>query len=292
MTTDKRPDNFLGIPPEFSTYRNSEAVILPLPFDKTCSWLSGTSRGPRGLIEASKNLELYDIETQTEAYRRGIFTADAIEAEDGQALNKAAYERVKELLKDEKFVISVGGEHSVSYGPIKAHAEKYPKMSVLQLDAHTDLRESYEGNPYSHACIMARAKEMVDRVVAVGIRAMDRSELVNVDSQRIFFAEHIRLTPNWIENVLAQLTDDVYITLDVDVFDIGIMPSTGTPEPGGLGWYDVITLLRAAVEQKNVVGFDIVELAPNEANPAPDFMAAKVVYKLLSYREALRESAM
>jgi agmatinase len=121
---------------------------------------------------------------------------------------------------------------------------------------------------------------------------MDRSELVNVDSQRIFFAEHLRLTPNWIDNVLAQLTDEVYITLDVDVFDIGIMPSTGTPEPGGLGWYDVITLLRAVVEHKNVVGFDIVELAPNEANPAPDFMAAKVVYKLLSYREALRESAV
>jgi agmatinase len=133
---------------------------------------------------------------------------------------------------------------------------------------------------------------MVERVVAVGIRAMDRSELMNVDSQRIFFAEHLRLTPNWIDNVLAQLTDEVYITLDVDVFDIGIMPSTGTPEPGGLGWYDVITLLRAVVEHKNVVGFDIVELAPNEANPAPDFMAAKVVYKLLSYREALRESAV
>ena len=284
MTAATTPNNFLGLPEEFSGYERSQTVILPIPFDKTCSWLQGTSNGPRAIIDASRNLELYDIETKSEPYRQGIHTLAPVSGDDSLTMNEAVHSRVRELLADGKFVVSLGGEHSVSFGTIKAHAEKHKYLSVLQLDAHTDLRDSYEGNPFSHASVMARAKEVVDRVVAVGIRSMDRNELVHVVPDNIFYAEVIREEPSWVREVVDRLTDNVYITLDVDVFDIGIMPSTGTPEPGGLSWYDVISLFKAVAQKKKIVGFDVVELMPSESNRAPDFMTAKVIYKLLAYR--------
>lgn len=287
MTDTQTASNFLGIPAKYTDYSTSKVVMLPLPFDKTCSYQSGTSKGPQAIIEASKNVELYDIETNSEPYTHGIFTAPPIIAEDGTELNTKAYLHTKQFINDGKFVISLGGEHSVSYGPIRAHAEHYTNFSILQLDAHTDLREQYDGNPLSHACIMARSKEFTNNIVQVGIRSMDKAEFCNIDRKKLFLAEQIHDQSRWIPEAVDQLSDNVYITIDLDVFELGLMPSTGTPEPGGLGWYQVLQLLRLTFENKNVVGCDIVELSPNKNNLAPDFLSARLAYKLIGYKLCL-----
>lgn len=277
-------NNFLGIPPEFSAKDKAKAVILPLPFDRTCSWLSGTSAGPAAAIEASQNMELWDIETRSEPYRHGVYTAAPIQAETCEGLNAKAYLETKRHIDEGRFVISLGGEHSVSYGPIMAHAEKFKPLSILQIDAHTDMRESYEGNKFSHACIMARAKEFSENIVQVGIRSMDKSELSNLNESNVFYAENIVGKTGWVEQVIEKLGPQVYMTIDVDAFDPAIMPSTGTPEPGGLGWYEVLNLVRSVIQQRTLVGCDVVELSPNEHNRGPDFLTAKLVYKILAYR--------
>jgi agmatinase len=182
-----------------------------------------------------------------------------------------------------KFIIVIGGEHSVSIGSIQAHAEKYDDLTVLQLDAHTDLRDEYHDSKYNHACVMARVKEKCP-IVQVGIRSMDASEKDSIDSSRTFFAKDIYNNTDWIKQVISKLTDNVYVTIDLDVFDPSIMPSTGTPEPGGLLWYDVLMLLKNISKKKNIVGFDVVELCPESHNRAPDFLAAKLIYKFLSYK--------
>ncbi len=266
---------------EFTDYDTAKIVIQSIPFDKTSTWGKGADKGPAAILDASYNLELYDIETDSEVYTEGIFTADPIEEETSEAMIDAGCAQTKKFLDDGKFVITLGGEHSISYAPIKAYAKEFPNMSVLQLDAHTDLRDTYEGSKYNHACVMARVKKFVDNVVSVGIRSMDSSEILSINKAKIFFAHQIKKDPNWIEKTVAQLSDEVYITLDLDVFDPSIMPSTGTPEPGGLDWYEVTNLLKEVIKQKKVVGFDIVELAPTK-NKAPDFLAAKLIYVMLS----------
>jgi agmatinase len=179
--------------------------------------------------------------------------------------------------------VVVGGEHSVSVGAVQAHVDRYPGLSVLQLDAHADLRDEYEGSKYNHACVMARIRELCP-IVQVGIRSMDISEKPALAENRVFFAHAIHGSLTWIDQVVAGLTERVYLTIDLDAFDPSIMPSTGTPEPGGLGWYEVLTLLKTVCRRRTVVGFDVVELCPVETNWAPDFLAAKLIYKILSYR--------
>ncbi len=281
----KIPNNFCGLSKEFSSYEKSKIVILPVPFDKTTSWLKGSDKGPEAIIEASKNMELYDIETDSQVYKKGIFTEKAIIAKDSVSMINQVHKKVRDLLKDKKFVVTVGGEHSISTAPIRAHSEFSPDMSILHLDAHTDMRNEYEGNKYSHACVMARAREMTTKIVSVGIRSMDSSELKNINKDKIFYASEIFKSKNWVNKVINKLSNNVYITLDLDVFDPGIMPSTGTPEPGGLTWEQVTDLLKAVSDKKNIVGADVVELCPSD-NKAPDFLAAKLVYKLLSYKFA------
>ncbi len=193
------------------------------------------------------------------------------------------YQKVKDLLKDKKFVVTLGGEHSISIGPIKAHSEFFDDMSILHLDAHSDRRDTYEGSKYSHACVMARAKEMTDKIISVGIRSMDSSELKNIDRNKMFYASEIFKSKSWIKKAVSKLSKNVYVTIDLDVFDPSIMPSTGTPEPGGLNWYQVTDLLEMVSNKRNIVGADVVELCPSE-NKAPDFLAAKLIYKLLSYK--------
>jgi agmatinase len=282
---DKVPDNFCGLAKEFSNYSKSKIVILPVPFDKTASWLKGSDKGPRALIEASKNMEVYDIETNTEIYKKGIYTEKPIIAKNSVSMINQVYKKARNLLKDKKFVVTVGGEHSISTAPIRAHSEFFPDMSVLHLDAHSDRRNSYEGNKYSHASVIARVNEVTDRVVSVGIRSMDSSELESIRKNKVFYSHEIFKTKNWIAEIVKSLTKNVYITLDLDVFDPSIMPSTGTPEPGGLTWQQVTGLLREVASRKNIVGADIVELCPS-GNKAPDFLAAKLVYKMLSYKFA------
>ena len=277
------PNNFCGLPEKFSNYKNSKIVILPVPFDKTTTWLKGSDKGPKAIIEASQNMELYDIETDSEVYKKGIFTEKAIIEKTSEAMVSQTYKKVKSLLKDNKFVVTLGGEHSISAGPIRAHAEFFDNMSILHFDAHSDRRDSYEGTKYSHASIMARAKEITEKIISVGIRSMDSSELKNVDKSKIFYASQIVKSKGWIKEVVNKLSKNVYMSIDLDVFDSSIMPSTGTPEPGGLNWYQVIGLIEMVSAKRNIVGADVVELCPS-SNKAPDFLTAKLIYKLLSYR--------
>lgn len=278
------PFNFGGLEKKYSDYKNAKIVVLPLPFDKTSTWGKGADKGPRAIIDASRNMELYDIETGTEVYEKGIHTARPITAKTPEKLAEITYEKVKSFLNDEKFVVCLGGEHSVSAGPIRAHMEKWPQASILHIDAHSDRRDSYLGSKYNHACIMARAQEWCDSIVSVGIRSMDSTELKKAARDTIIYAHEIANDKGWIERVLSNLRKDVYITIDLDGFDCGIMPSTGTPEPGGLSWYDVNNLINKVSEKKNIIGFDVVELAPNKNNKAPDFIAAKLVYRILSQK--------
>ncbi len=276
--------NFGALPPEYSGLADSRIVVVPAPYDLTSTWVKGADKGPDALLRASANLELYDIETDSQVYRHGIFTDEPIAGDLPPAkMVQAVRQRVQSHLTNNKFTIVVGGEHSVSVGAVQAYAGRYPDMVVLQLDAHSDLRDEYEGSRYNHACVMARIREVCP-ILQVGIRSMDISEKPALVEDRVFFAEDIYGSAAWIDDVVAKLADRVYLTIDLDVFDPSIMPSTGTPEPGGLLWYDVLTLLETVCRRRTVVGFDVVELCPVETNWAPDFLAAKLIYKILSYK--------
>ena len=275
--------NFGLLPEKYSSYDNAAVVILPVPYDQTSTWLKGADKGPEAVIQASANMELYDIETDSQIYKKGIFTDSPLQtALLPEDMTNLVYERITQLLEDGKFPVIVGGEHSVSIGAVKACSQNTEDMTVLQLDAHADLRDEYDGSKFNHACVMARIKELCP-AVQVGIRSMDISEKESIDPDKTFFAKDIVDTADWIQNVISLLSDNVYVTIDLDVFDPSIVPSTGTPEPGGLGWYEVLSLLKNLSSAKNIVGFDVVELCPNENNKAPDFLAAKLIYKFLSY---------
>jgi agmatinase len=277
--------NFADIPDNFAQFDAAKIVILPVPYDGTSTWQKGADKGPQAILEASTNMELYDIETDSEVYNKGIFTAEPIlENTLPELMYHAVENSVLDFLKDNKFVVTLGGEHSVSIGAIKAHSLKFENLTILQLDAHSDLRQEYEGSEYNHACVMARVKDMELPFVQVGIRSMDVKEKSSLITERTFFAKDIADRSDWQEKVLPLLSENVYITIDLDVFDPSIMPSTGTPEPGGLGWWNVLKLLKLVAENRIIVGFDVVELCPNESNKAPDFLTAKLVYKLLSYK--------
>ncbi|MDO8480711.1 MAG: agmatinase [Nanoarchaeota archaeon] len=273
--------NYGGLPKEYSSFGSAAIAVLPIPYDGTSTWGKGADNGPAALIEASANMELYDIETHSEVYKRGIVTVEPVkEKKSPEAMVAAGKKRVSELLNAGKFVVTLGGEHSISAGPIYAHVEKYPRMSVLQIDAHSDLRSEYHGSKHNHACIMARVQEKCP-IAQVGIRSMDSSERQNMDTKRVVFAHQLQ-EPGWQERVLKLLTPEVYVTIDLDAFDSSIMPSTGTPEPGGMDWYQVTGLLKKVAASKRIVGFDVVELAPNPQDKAPDFLASKLIYTLLS----------
>lgn len=278
--------HFGDIPAEYCDPAESKIVILPIPYDGTSTWVKGSDKGPEALLEASANMELYDIETDSEVYLEGIFTESPIvESSSPEAMVKVAKAKTKELIDSGKFVVTIGGEHSVSIGPIQAHAERYKNMSVLQIDAHTDLRDSYEGSKNNHACVMARAQDICP-IVQVGIRSMDVGEKERLDPNRVFWAHRITKCDKWMDSAIDLLTENVYLTVDLDGFDPSIMPSTGTPEPGGLMWYETLTFIRKVIEKKNLVGFDVVELCPNPLEKSSDFLATKLVYKILSYKFA------
>jgi agmatinase len=277
--------NFGGIPPNYSDYETSPIVILPVPFDATSTWIKGAHKGPDAILEASANMELYDIETDSEVYLKGIHTAKpVIETTSPEALARKVHETVFKFLEDGKFVVTLGGEHSVTIGAVQAFAEQVPGLSVLQIDAHTDMRQEYEGSRFNHACVMARVREWCP-IVQVGIRSMDVVEKPYLAKDRIFFAKDITDGHSgWIDDVIEKLNYHVYVTIDLDGFDPSIMPATGTPEPGGLGYYDVINLMRKLIVKKKLVGFDVVELCPIQNNRASDFLASKLIYQLLSYQ--------
>ncbi|MDL2330755.1 agmatinase [Odoribacter sp. OttesenSCG-928-A06] len=275
---------FGGLDAEFSDYNNAKMVIVPVPYDGTSTWIKGADKGPDAIIEASANMELYDIETDSEVYTQGIATLSPItEASSPEAMSDAVEACVDKLLTDKKFPVILGGEHSVSIGAFYAFAKHYDDFSVLQLDAHSDMRSSYEGSEHNHACVMARAKE-VATVAQVGIRSSAIEEKVNIDPNRIFYAHAIKESSNWMYDVSEKLHDNVYITIDLDVFDPAYVPSTGTPEPDGMTYREVMNFLKLINERHNIIGLDVVELCPNEQNKASDFLASKLIYQILSMR--------
>ncbi|MBI3326129.1 MAG: agmatinase [Nitrospinae bacterium] len=281
------PYNFGGLLPEESAFERAQVVILPIPYEQTTTYGTGTRDGPRALLNASRNMELYDEELDDEVYQVGIHTLREVETEASgpEAMVNRIAEVARELLRHGKFVVGLGGEHTVSVGLIRAFAERYPGLSVLQFDAHADLRDTYHGTPFSHACVMRRAAELVP-VVQVGIRSLSReeAEFVKQGKTRVFYAPQVLGSPALATAIANALTEQVYITVCLDAFDPSIMPAVGTPEPGGLGWYDVLNIVRRVAETRHILGFDVVELFPIPGHVAPDFLAAKLVYKLLGYR--------
>ncbi|MCF7806064.1 MAG: agmatinase [Simkaniaceae bacterium] len=278
--------HFLGIKCPLD---EAKIVILPVAFDKTTTYGHGSDQGPAAMIEASRNLETYDIETDSEVYREGIYTAETVAFDTSEEMIASTYCAVSDYISDGKFVITLGGEHAISQAPIRANAQKYGSISVLQIDAHADLAFAYEGNPLSHASVMARVKEIpeVSSVVSVGIRSMSIEESTQVVPEKMFFSHQLFENDEWMDRVVEQLSDQVYITFDLDAFDASIMPSTGTPEPGGMTWHMATQLLKKVAEKRQIIGFDVVELAPIAMLPAPNFLAAKLIYKMLSYTFAI-----
>jgi agmatinase len=273
---------FGDFPTQYTEYQNARVALLPVPFDKTCSWMGGTDKGPQAILDASPFLECYDIETGEEVYQEGIWVAPAVCADSSEEMIGQVCEQVKTLAAANKFVVTLGGEHSVSFPVVKALLATHPDLSVLHLDAHGDTRDEYEGSKYSHASVMARIRERVDNVVSVGIRSIDASEMPVLNTPKTFWAHQIQGNTDWIDRAVSMLTDPVYVTIDVDVFDPSELPATGTPEPGGLRWYQVTGLLRALAQKRKIVGFDLVELSPTD-HKASDFLVAKLLYSFLSY---------
>lgn len=275
--------NYAGIPDEYAQLNSSKIVLIPVPYDGTSTWGKGADKGPEAFLEASANMEIYDIETDSEVYKNGVFLADPVnENSSPEAMVEAVHKKASEYIKMGKFVTLFGGEHSVSIGSIRAFKENFDNLTVLQFDAHADLRPEYEESKCNHACAVHEAQHTTN-LVQIGIRSMDTVEKPFLKKENCFFAHQIFADPNWMNKALSRITDNVFITIDLDVFDSSIMPSTGTPEPGGLNWYQVIDFIKLVIKNKNVVGFDIMELCPNDINRGPDFLAAKLYYKILSY---------
>lgn len=279
-------ENFAGLTGEYADYKTSKIVVVPVPYDATSSWVHGSENGPEALLEASVQLEWFDIETQTEVYKHGIHTAAPIKEDTTpEALCSAVETKIEELFDAVKYPVTIGGNHTVSIGAIRAAAKKFENLTVLQLDAHSDLRRSYEGTDLSHACVMNQAKKVAN-ITQVGIRSQCIEETDNFDPKRIFYALDIfhDKDNSWEKRAKATLSKNIYLTIDLDVFDPAYVPSTGTPEPGGLNYFQILHFLRQIFTEFNVVGFDVVELCPNPAAKASDFLAARLIYQLLTYK--------
>lgn len=280
--------NFAGIPDKFADYSNANVVLVPVPYDGTSTWGKGADKGPEAFLDAADNMELYDIETNQSTYKIGINLTEAVtENASPESMTEAVYQKIKSEIAAKKFVTLFGGEHSVSIGAIRAHAENYKDLTVLQLDAHADLRSSYEGSACNHACALHEASKTTN-LIQVGIRSMDESELEFMNMNKVYFAHKLHKSLDWMERSISQMTDKVYITIDLDCLDPSELPATGTPEPGGLSYISVLTYLKKVFAQKNVVGFDIVELCPNGNSKPSEFLAAKLYYKMLSYKYNLK----
>ena len=284
--------NFLAIEKEFSSYENSKVVILSAPYEKTTSYGKGTAKGPGAILEASHYVEFFDEETEKEVcFDIGIAAIEPMKFGklSGKKALELIYRNVDEHIKNGKFVITLGGEHSISTAPIQAHYDNYPELSILHFDAHSDLREEYEGSKYSHASFAARVSEFTTNITQVGIRAQckEEFEFIKANGINTFYAFQMRnegFDSNLIEKILKKKKKNVYITFDVDYFDPSIMPSTGTPEPNGFYWDETMRLLKKVCADRNLVGFDVVELAPQKNYTFPDFLTAKLIYKILNYK--------
>jgi len=278
--------NFAAIPQQHADFETSQVVILPVPYDGTTDWKSGTREGPLAIIDASQQLELYDHELGRELHLVGIHTLPELQPSKSgpEQTIERVYQVTSDLVGRGKFVVMLGGEHSLTVGAVRAHAQKFHRLSVLQLDAHADLRDEYEGTKYSHACVMRRVLEYCP-IVQVGIRSLSLEEhqFLVQNQMKPFFAQGNIWDDDCLDRIVSSLSDEVYITIDLDVFDSSIMPAVSTPQPGGMGWYEVLNLLRRVATKKSIVGFDVVELCPREGPASCAFLAAKLSYKLIGF---------
>lgn len=280
------PRVFAGLEPPLSDLQTARVVILPVPYDGTTEWHSGTRHGPQAIIDASRYLELYDLELQRESCQIGIHTLPQLEPvmSAPEHMIDRVYQVTKGIVQQGKFVAMLGGDHCLSLGAVRAFKETFRQLSVLQLDAHADLRDEYLGSKYSQACVMRRIFELCP-ITQVGVRSLSQEEKQFLTESQLtpFYASHSGSTPDSAQEVIASLSDDVYVTIDVDVFDPSIMCAVGTPEPGGLQWQQVLSLLKSVAVQKHIVGFDLVEFCPHEGPSACAFLLAKLAYKLIGY---------
>jgi agmatinase len=282
------PFNFGGIAEEeYSDFDRARILVWPVSYEGTVSYGTGTGRGAEAIINASRNMELYDEETDAETYKLGIHTVvESPSVDPPAAMMDSLYRRASQYVSTGKFVCMLGGEHSVSGPVIRAHAEKYPNLSVLQIDAHADLRDTYDGTPHSHASIMARVtRDLKLPAVQCGIRSISAEEARSLNDlpTRIFWARDIVGRGDWWDDAVDGLTENVYLTIDVDGLDPSLVAQTGTPEPGGLGWYETIGLIRTLAKKRNVVGMDLTEYSYVEGFDASAFLCSKLVYKTLSF---------
>jgi agmatinase len=279
--------NFLGLDQEESAYEKARFVVLPVPYEQTTTYRKGTAAGPHAIISASREVELFDEETLSEPYRAGVHTLPEMEINTSgpEQMIAQVYTVGRDLIADGKIVCMLGGEHTISVGMVKACHEKSPDLSVLQFDAHADLRESYQDNRYSHACVMKRIRDITENTVAIGIRniSIEEHELIKREKIKIITGRDIYDNPRSMDKVLDWLGDNVYLTIDCDFFDPSLMPAVGTPEPGGGLWYPTLEFLQKLAISKNIVGFDMVELSPLPVNNVSEFTAARLIYKIMGY---------
>jgi len=277
---------FMG---EYCDYEGAKIAVLPVPLERSTSYLQGTALGPEAIIEASYNVELYDMELNKQPYLHGIHTLPSLIFPTYEPINSTLdkiQSAVAKILEDGKFPVILGGEHTISYPVFLAFHKRYPDLSLLHLDAHTDLRDQYLDDPFSHACVMRRIRAHNKNIVSIGIRSMSQEEVEYVEKEKpiIHYDHEIHTNGLPIDQILKQLTNDVYITFDLDAVNPSELPSVGTPEPGGLSWYQVVELFEQVFANKNVVGVDIVELKPDQVNKHSDFWAAKMIYKMIGLK--------
>jgi agmatinase len=295
--------NFLGLDEPWCHPDRAGVYVLPAPYEHTSSYIQGSDRGPSAILEASCQVEFYDEQLTCEPFREwgGIATASALDL--AGKVDRAAVDTIEQFVSpyvgSGRFLVTLTGEHTGALGAIRAHAKRYPDMCVVQIDAHGDLREAYQGNPFSHASVMARVVEDGHSLVQVGIRSISREEIARIgttDRIATFFAANI-LDPSgpyegksskWIPEVVAACRGPVYLTFDCDGLDASIIPALGTPEPGGLGWYDTLNLVAALANGPGIVGMDVSELAPIEGFAAPQFAIARLIYRMLGRIKAGR----
>ncbi|MFO7711360.1 MAG: agmatinase [Candidatus Woesearchaeota archaeon] len=276
--------SFFCLPSEYSSYKDASFAILPVPFEGTVTYKKGTKNGPRKIKEASYEVELYDEELDSEPFEHKITTLPQIKENTPEQVIESVKETMITLLQDKKFPMVLGGEHTITLGEAKALKKFYPRLSVLQIDAHTDLRDDFEGEKLNHATVMKRISELDIPLVQVGIRSMAHEEKTILKDIQTHIIYSRNMKEDWIEEAIEHLTDHVLITIDVDGLDPSIMPSTGTPEPGGLDWYQITDLIRNVCQKKEVVGCDIVELSPIKGIHAPDYLCARLLYKIIGYK--------
>lgn len=289
-------NGFLGLEPRYHNYARSRFAVLPIPYDATVSYQVGARFGPAAIISASHHVEWFDDELEAETYRKGIATCDAVAANASgpEAMHQDIFKAARTVVRDGKFLLGLGGEHGVTSGLVRAVATKHRRLSILQIDAHLDLRDRFGGCRYSHASVMRRCLDYCDRIVPVGIRSRDISEqrFLKKSGIRPISAHRCHESDDWLDEVLDSLGPKVYVTLDIDGFDPAYAPGTGTPEPGGLDWFQVTGLLKLVAAEKTIVGADIVEVMPIPGQVTTEFLAAKLAYRLIGYIAAAESDAL